>query len=119
MKKIKWKKAKGGLAFEHLLEGFIDGEKKSSFMIEGRGCVTDLRPIRGEVWGHPKHYRLNSNGPDVKGEAKGIASDLLNGLNVDKHQANWQRGEDETAHTIKVMKEAQDFIDSLTKRKNK
>jgi len=118
MKKITWKNAKGGRSFEHLLEGFVDGEL--AFIVEGRLCVTDLRAMKlshpTSKYVSPKHYSLNSDGPDVKGEAKGIASDLLNGLNIEKHQANWQRGEDETAQTIKVLKDAQDFLDKLQNR---
>jgi len=54
MKRIRWKKAPGGRAMEHLLEGWVDGEHQ--FMIEGRLCVTDLRPMHGEEWAHPKHF---------------------------------------------------------------
>jgi len=109
LKKISWKKAKGGRAFEHLLEGYIDGE--IAFIIEGRSCVTDLRAMKAshktDTYVSPNHYRLSKEDP--KKEAKEIASDLLNGLNLEKHQANWQKLEDESSKTSIIIAEAKLF----------
>jgi hypothetical protein len=122
MEKIKWKKAKGGRVMEHLLEGYVDN--KLAFIIEGRLCVTDHRASKKSLeangeWEHPKHYKLDYSQPreDIRNEAKTIASDLLNGINTEKHQANWQAGEDEAAATAKTIKDAEDFLTSLTKNK--
>ena len=82
MKKIHWKKAKGGRIMEHLLEGFVDNEK--IFIIEGRLCVSDLRPMcKAAGWQAPKHYKLNSDSPTYKEDAKLIAHELLNGINLE------------------------------------
>lgn len=118
LKKITWKKAKGGRAFEHIKVGYVDGDK--SFIIEGRLCVTDLRgTFQYDKWESPKHYRLDStqSHQDILKEAKEIASDLLNGLNIDKHQANWQFWEDESAKTIKILEEAQNFLNKIKNTK--
>lgn len=60
MKKIKWKKAKGGRVFEHLTEGYVDG--KLAFMIEGSLCVTDLRESKAsletDTYVSPRHYHM-------------------------------------------------------------
>jgi hypothetical protein len=122
MKKISWKKAKGGRAMEHQLEGHVDN--KLAFIVNGRHSIGDFREskksLETDVYIRPKHYRLNRDGQttDFRGEAKIIASDLLNGLNLEIHQANWQKGEDEAADTIKVMVEAQAFLDSLKDKRN-
>jgi|TARA_R110000851_G_scaffold47424_1_gene115079 type IV secretory pathway VirD2 relaxase len=120
MKKISWKKAKGGRAMEHQLEGHVDG--KLAFIVNGRHSITDLieskKSLKTDVYIHPKNYRLNRDGQttDFRSEATTIASDLLNGLNLEFHQANWQKGEDEAADTIKVIGEAQAFLDSLKRK---
>ena len=110
MKKISWKKSKGGRAFEHILEGWVGGEK--CFQIEGRLCVTDLRPINGEPWQPPVHYYIEDPN-NAKEEAKQIAYDVLNGLNKEKHEANLERQRIKDEHTRKVLEDAQAFLDSL------
>lgn len=112
MANIKWKKAKGGRTWEHLTEGWVDGVK--CFQIEGRLCVTDLRPMKNEPWEHPKHYRIgNSDSP--KDKAKQMAYEILNNINPLVYEANLETQRIENEHTQKVMKDAQDLIDRLTK----
>ena len=117
LKKISWRKVKGGRAFEHILEGYVDD--KLGFRIEGSLSVTDLRESKKSLetneYIQPKHYKLKRDGVSLtpRIEAKTIASDLLNGLNIEKHQNNWQKGEDEAAHTLKIMEKAQAFLESL------
>ena len=58
MKKVTWKKAKGGRIMEHQLEGFVDGQL--AFIIEGRLCITDLREMKSSSeWVSPKSYRIS------------------------------------------------------------
>lgn len=116
MKKITWKRAKGGRSMEHQLEGFVDGEL--AFIISGRLCVQDLRAMKAsEKWVAPKAYRLDLNG-DTTTEAKIIASDLLNEINLEKHQANWQAWEDENKKSGELIREAQAFLDSLKEKED-
>lgn len=111
MKEITWKKAKGGRSMEHQLEGFVNGEL--AFIISGRLCVQDFREMKASSgWIAPKAYRLDTNG-DTTTEAKQIASDLLNGLNIEKHQENWQKWEDENKRSGELIRKAQEFLDSL------
>jgi len=111
MKKITWKKAKGGRSMEHQLEGFVDGEL--AFIISGRLCVQDFREMKtSSEWVPSKVYRLDVNGNTTE-EAKMIASDLLNGLNIEKHQDNWKKWDDENKKSGKLIAEAQRFLDSL------
>lgn len=114
MKKIKWKKVKGGRAFEHMLEGYVDN--KLAFMISGSLCVTDLRESKASLetdkYIHPKHYHMEGK-ENKKEEAKQIAFDLLNGLNVKKHEANLERQRIKDEYTQKVIREAQEFLDNL------
>lgn len=93
MKKIKWK----FLRRVNCHEGFVDN--KLAFSVEGTLCVTDLRRTHSSpTFVSPDHYKITSveNG-------KQIASDLLNGLNVELHEANrlaWIAKEEETARVI-------------------
>ena len=122
MKKISWRKSKGGRAFEHIKEGYVDG--KLAFMIEGRLCVTDLRKskesLETDTYIHPKHYKLDysKDRETILKEAKTICSDLLNGLNLDIHEANYQKGEEESRKTAQIIKETQEFLDSLKEKEN-
>jgi hypothetical protein len=101
LKKISWRKAKGGRCMEHLKEGYVNNEL--CFMIGGRAFLTDLRPINNkDNWQPPKSYSIT----DAE-DAKRIASDLLNNLNIDEHQANLQRREDESQKTVKLLQEAE------------
>ena len=110
MLKIKWKKAKGGRVFEHLLEGWVDNEHY--FNIEGSLCVTDLRGIRKPIWEHPKHYRID-NVENKREFAKNMAYEILNNINPEMYKANLEKQRIENEHTQKVMKNAQDFLDKL------
>lgn len=114
MKKIKWKKPKGGRVMEHMLEGYVDN--KLAFIISGSLCVTDLREskasLKTDKYIQPKHYYMEGK-KDIREEAKQIASDLLNGLNTEKHEANLERQRIKEEHTQKVMREAQEFLDNL------
>tara|TARA_R110000822_G_scaffold25937_16_gene78506 strand:+ start:748 stop:1098 length:351 start_codon:yes stop_codon:yes gene_type:complete len=110
LKKISWRKAKGGRVMEHILEGWYDGQYL--FQIGGRAVVTDLRPIRGDEWNPPRHYSIES-----RDDAKQIASDLLNDLNEEKHQANWQAREDASAASVQLIQDARTFLDSLKNKK--
>lgn len=111
MKKISWKKAKGGRAFEHLLEGFVDGEL--AFIKEGGLCVTDLREMKAsDTFVSPKHYPLSREGHTTF-EAKLIAHELLNGINLEQHEASRKVWEDEHNKSAEVIKKAQEFLDQL------
>jgi hypothetical protein len=80
MKKIKWKEIKS----QNLYEGIVDG--KVAFSIEGLLCLTDLRESReSKTYIAPKHYSITS-----KENAKQIAFDLVNNLNVDIHKENYE-----------------------------
>lgn len=104
LRKISWRKAKGGRYTEHLKEGYVNNEL--CFMIEGRAVVTDLRPINDkDNWQPPKHYTIKDTD-----DAKRIASDLLNNLNIEEHQANYQKREDRSNHTAKLIKEAEEML---------
>ena len=108
MKKISWRKAKGGRYAENLLEGYVNNEL--AFMIEGTLCVTDLRETRNPdtEWVLPKHYSIKD-----RDEAKQIASDLLNGINLEIHEANYQKGVAESQKTIDLLEDVRKLLDSL------
>ena len=111
LRKISWRKAKGGRYAEHLKEGYVNNEL--CFMIGGRAVVTDLRPINDkDNWQPPKHYTIRD-----ADDAKRIASDLLNNLNIEEHQANYQKREDDIQKTVKLIKEAEELITRI-KAKN-
>jgi len=113
MLKIKWKKSKGGRAFEHILEGWVGN--LHSFNIEGRLCVTDLRGIRKTPWQAPKHYIIDE--VDNKREfAKNMAYEILNNINPEVYKANLEKQRIDNERTQKVMKEAQDFLDKIQKK---
>lgn len=114
MIKIKWKKSKGGRAFEHLIEGWVGGEHL--FNIEGGLCVTDLRGIRKDVWEAPKHYMIGDVG-NKKEFAKNMAFEILNNINTELYEGNLEKQRVKDEHTRKVMKDAQDFLDKLTSKK--
>jgi len=107
MKKlIKWKYIKR----TNNWEGTIKGEDKRVFSIEGHLCVTDLRPCYKDVWESPKHYKLN--GISI-GEAKQLAEDLVTGVNFEKHEKNRLDWEADTARSVKVIQDAEDFLKKL------
>ena len=112
MKKISWRKAKGGRAFEHLLEGFVDG--KLAFVKEGGLCLSDIRDLGGlgDDFVPPKHYPL-TNETDKLAEAKLIAHELLNGINLDVHENSRKSWEDRHTKTANLIKEAEEFLKSL------
>jgi len=109
MKKITWKKAKGGRAFENILEGFVEGQL--SFVKEGGLCLTDLRDMRSI-----KHYPLNKEG-HKEFEAKLIAHELLNSINLEQHEASRKEMEDRNNKTADLIREAQTLLDKLKNNK--
>jgi len=111
MKKITWKKSPGGRAFENLLEGWVD--KEVAFRIEGRLCLTDLREMNSsKEFVSPKHYRLSSVN-DSTNEAKTMAHELLNNINLEKHQLIWQNWVDEQARSARALRDADEFLEKL------
>ena len=115
MLKIKWKKPKGGRVWENILEGWVGKEKH--FLIEGNLYVTDLRPMKNVPWEHPKNYRIECNTNDKRDIAKQMAYEILNNINPEVYEANLEKQRVENEHTQKVMKDAQDFLDKLNKKK--
>lgn len=106
MEKISWKRVKGDT-----IMGYVD--KEITFCIEGRLCLTDLRNMNtSQVFIPPKHYRLNNNINEVT-EAKLIAHELLNNINLEKHEANWQAWKNEGKKTVNLLAEADAFLKSL------
>ena len=104
LQKISWRKAKGGKCMEHLKEGYVNNEL--CFMIEGRSCVTDLRPIKNnDNWQPPKHYSIIDSD-----DAKRIASDLLNNLNCEEHSANLQKMIDSGKEFANTIKDAEELL---------
>jgi hypothetical protein len=110
MKKIKWKKAKGGRAFEHILEGYVD--KVHFFNIEGTLCVTDLRGIKKEPWSPPIHYNIDTK-ENKKERAKVMAHEILNNINPEFYEKIIEKQLKESMRSQKIMKDAQDFLDKL------
>ena len=85
------------------------------FQIEGRLCVTDLRPMKNTPWEHPKHYLIEDSTSNSRDKAKQMAYEILNNINPEIYEANLEKQRIESEHTIKVMKDAQDFLDNLNK----
>ena len=112
MKKISWRKAKGGRAFEHFLEGFVDG--KLAFIKEGGLCLSDLREMGGygDDFQPPKHYPLIEEGNKLE-EAKRIAYELLNSINLEAHESRRRAWEDRHIKTANLIKEAEELLKSL------
>ena len=105
IKKIRWKYR----ASMNTWSGTYD--KYERFTIEGGLCVTDHGEEENPLeFVTSKHYRIHG---DIQ-VGKDIAFDLLNRLNLEIHQGNWQKWEDENLKSIKVIQEAQDFLKSLT-----
>jgi hypothetical protein len=105
IKKIKWKYR----ASMNTWTGTHD--KYERFTVEGGLCVTDHGKEENPLeFVTSKHYRIHG---DIQA-GKDIASDLLNGLNLEIHQENWQKWEDENLKSIKAIQDAQDFLKSLT-----
>lgn len=111
MKEITWKKVKG---LPNHLEGFVDGEL--AFNISGTLCVSDLRAMKAsyETNTHvsPKHYKIKD-----KDDGKSIAYDLLNGLNLEKHEANWHKWEEESAKSAQFIQDSKKFLEQLRNKK--
>jgi hypothetical protein len=81
------------------------------FTIEGGLCVTDHGKEENPIeFVQSKHYRIHGDAQ----VGKDIAFDLLNGLNLEVHQANWQQWEDENLKSIETMQKAEAFLKSLT-----
>lgn len=96
MNKIDWK-------YDEVVnswEGFVNDEL--CFVVEGNLCLTDIRDSR-----NIKHYRATSD------KAKEIANDLLNNINLDEHKANNDAWEETLDRTAKVLRDAQDLINTL------
>lgn len=106
MGKIKWKH-KSRL---NTWEGVIKGDTEPLIFIEGRLCVTDIRPCREQVWQSPKNYKIIGKTLE---EAKQLAEDLVTGDNYELHESNRIAWETEHEKTSQLIKEAQEFLDNL------
>jgi hypothetical protein len=49
-------------------------------------------------------------------EGKGIAEELYNNINLEKHKANHEAMEAESKRSGQVIKDAQEFLDKLQKK---
>jgi len=103
IKKIRWKHR----ASMNTWTGTVN--KNERFVIEGGLCLTDFGD-QEENRSNFKRYRIYG---DVQ-VGKDIAFDLLNGLNLEVHQENCQKWEDENLKSAQVIQEAQAFLKSLT-----
>jgi hypothetical protein len=107
MKNIKWKYVKA----VNVWEGRVKGDSESLISIQGSLCVTDLRESRAsDVYVAPKHYKII--GLTLE-EAKQLAEDLVTGENFEKHEANRLEWEAQGEKTARIIKEAEEFINSL------
>src|SRR4051812_37824045 len=96
-KTIRWKEIKS----INTIEGYVGSIKR--FSIQGGLCVVDLStPIPY------KSYRITS-----RENAKEIAFDLLNGFNLETHEANYQAGEKRSQETVKLLAETDALLESL------
>lgn len=111
MKNIRWKYR----ASMNHWEGTIKGDNEPLLFICGKLCVTDIRPTRGEVWEHPKHYKIIDL---TKEEAKQLAEDLVTGENFQKHESNRLAWEEEGKKTSRLIKEAEELLEKLKNGEN-
>ena len=94
--------------------GYTDPKKTTldddaAFSIEGRYCVTDVRETKASKEPIlPKSYLISS----IE-EGKKIAEDLHNGINLEKHQANYEAMEAKSQKTVDVISEATDLLKSI------
>lgn len=110
VKTIKWKVERGEPS---QISGYVNGEV--AFHIGGSLCVTDIRASRactgnGDDYISPSHYKTGS-----QQRGKEIAHDLLNGLNIEEHEANKQEWLNKQEQSLKVIQDAQKFLDDLEK----
>jgi hypothetical protein len=96
-KTIRWKE----LRSINTIEGYVGGVKR--FSIQGGLCVVDMSTKFPY-----KSYRITS-----KENGKEIASDLLNGWNLEEHEANRKKWDDEHKKTAKLIKDADALLASL------
>ena len=125
MKKISWKHRPGMSEWEGKV--ITDGENVVRFVIHGSYCVTDLGD-RSQEQKHfcetfqsppddfkmPKSYKITDSD-----NGKEIAHDLLNGLNLEIHEANYQAMEDRSRESANTIAKAQEFLDSLKRKEEK
>lgn len=86
--------------------GFVNGEK--AFSIEGRLGMTDIRDIYNTKFYKPE----NPNGNFVE-DLKCIATDIILGQNIERHEANANRQKAEDERFIKLMKDAEELLARL------
>ncbi len=98
--RIKWTKRYG------YVEGTINKEISFSYNC---GHLIDLREShKSDTYIPSKTYKAN----DLL-NAKSIASDLLNNLNLDKHEANRQGVLNKEKHFAKTLKDTEDLLEKL------
>lgn len=96
--KIKWKYS----SRMNCHEGYLNGEL--IFCIEGTLCVTDIRP----EFERPSYYKIIS-----VDDGKEIAFDLLNNINVEKHQKNKDAWIAEQQKTSDLISKVDELLKSL------
>lgn len=95
-KNVKWRKYLGTQ-----YEGTINGER--AFEISGLLCIQDTRDID-----NIKAYKISS----VE-EAKQIAEDLINGVNLEIHEKNYQDWEAENQKTVNLIQSTDALLKSI------
>jgi len=94
-------------------EGTVKGDLQPLLFICGKLCVTDLRESHNSTtFIHPKHYKII--GLSLK-EAKTLAEDLVNNVNIKKHEQNRINWLKEQEVTAKIIKNAEEFLKTLNK----
>lgn len=98
---IKWVDESRSWCNNHWV-GYI-GEVKA-FSIEAIGMV-DLRN-----YSDTKHYKPTKCNSDPVEELKQIATDIILGVNLETHDANWMRQRDRSNKSISVIQKADELL---------
>lgn len=107
MRGVTWKFRQG----MNTWEGTVKGDKEPLLFIGGKLYVTDLREFRNsETWTSPKHYKITDLTLE---QAKELAEDLVNNINVEKHESNRLAWIAENERSVKVIAEAQEYLNKL------
>ncbi len=105
MRGVTWKQQKSTCMWV----GTVKGDTDYTLIVQGRGCVTDVRASRKlKEFIHPNHYKISS----VE-EGKRLAEDLVNGDNFELHEKNRLAYIAETKRQAKVIEDTEKFIYNL------
>jgi hypothetical protein len=93
----------------NMWEGTVKGDEEATLFVQGRGAVTDVRESRkAKDFRHPNHYKISS-----VDEGKRLAEDLVNGDNVEKHEANRLAWIADGERVAKLIQDADELIKKL------